>query len=111
MDEVEVDVEEVGRAVAALRDHVAVPDLLAQCVAHGVPRVLDRYRLLSHYLRRMFCLVEHSVSGVGVIDKALLLVGAAESGPRPLAELDRALALDIRDEATLASVIPEDIAG
>src|SRR5699024_1476294 len=40
----------------------------------------------SHELRRQYCLMDNS-SGVGVLDKASLVLGALEAGPMTLAQL------------------------
>ena len=74
--EVQVDVEQVGLALGAAHD-VGVPDLLGERAAHGTPArsVTLRCRgLASHMSRRQYQCMDNS-SGVGVLDKAALVLG------------------------------------
>ena len=90
VDEVEVDVEQVG--LTRRRPHdVLVPDLLGNRPAHDHPPRAPlsngtQHRLASHDLRRQYCHMDNG-SGVGVLDKAALVLTALESGPATLAGL------------------------
>ena len=78
VDEVEVDVEQVGFAVA-LVDDVAVPDLLGQGprpLAHVCVTFDLRW---SHDVGLISRPVEPTVTGVGVIDKAARILAAVEA--------------------------------
>ena len=92
VDQVEVDVEEVGLPLAGA-DDVLVPDLLGQRAGHalsssGRSRWCPRaYRLAIHNPRRQYCHMDNTSSGVGVLDKAALVLTALESGPATLAGL------------------------
>ena len=97
MDEVQVDVEEVGFTAPRGRrpDQVLVPDLLGQGPAHDSSSLLDvapTLQLASHDLRRQYCHMD-TTSGVGVLDKAALVLTALESGPATLAGLVTATGL------------------
>src|SRR3954451_9546273 len=62
-----------------------VPDLLRHGTGH-VFRPPCESHLLFQYVRRQYRLVEQS-SGVGVIDKAVLVLASLEPGPAALADL------------------------
>ena len=79
MHQVEVDVEEVRLAVTLAYDVVG-PDLLGQGSSH------EPTSLASHDARRQYHFVDNT-SGVGVLDKAALVLTALESGPATLAAL------------------------
>ena len=97
MDQVEIDEEEVGLAVGAAYD-VLVPDLLGQGLAHDECSFATRLEVVHsidlpiHNLRRQYCHMDNS-SGVGVLDKAALVLTALESGPATLAGLVTATGL------------------
>src|SRR5262249_52004927 len=77
----QIDVQEVGFA-NGLADQVPVPHLLRHCprVCHG---------LISHSEIESRSMGE-SVSGVGVLDKVITILGALEAGPLSLNELTEA---------------------
>ena len=101
--EVEVDEEQVRLALGRA-DDVVVPDLLAQCLAHGpspfvvtaplptLPPVRAVSRLAFQHPRRQYQGMDNS-SGVGVLDKAALVLSALETGPTTLAGLVSATGL------------------
>src|SRR5580704_2674306 len=81
VDEVEVDIEQVGLAFRATH-HVGVPDLLGERTAHH-----------AHYFRLRLACRDGSIhsmnnsSGVGVLDKTISVLSALEDGPASLAQL------------------------
>ena len=90
--EVQVDVEQVGLALGSAH-HVRVPDLLRQraCPWASVAllgRLLTRACRACRLsmVRRQYQDMDNS-SGVGVLDKAALVLGALEAGPSTLAGL------------------------
>ena len=104
VDQVEVDVEKVGLPRRA-PDDVLVPDFLGKGPAHDLssascsttcgaalrlgPRLDLRgcpTRLAIHIVRRHYQSMDNS-SGVGVLDKAALVLSALEAGPATLAGL------------------------
>ena len=84
VQQVQVDVEQVGLALGAAHD-VRVPDLLRQRASHGDVLSALRPALVVALASRI---VETAVSphgqlysGVGVLDKAALVLAALEAGP------------------------------
>ena len=62
-------------------------------------------KLASHIVKSTFCNVELSVSGVGVIDKAALVLGAVEDGGASLNELVERTGLSRATAHRLASAL------
>jgi DNA-binding IclR family transcriptional regulator len=90
--EVEVDVEKIRLTVCA-PDDVLVPHLLGHCAAHVDLRcAFLRLGLASRDTRRQYQVMDNS-SGVGVLDKAAVVLAALESGPATLAGLVQATGL------------------
>ena len=98
VDQVQVDEEEVGLTLGAA-DDVLVPDFFRQRPAHirilsASFHMLNRPQearprppyFASHSTRRQYYNMDNS-SGVGVLDKAALVLAALESGPATLAGL------------------------
>ena len=106
VEQVEVDVEEVGLPLGPTH-HVRVPHLLGQCSCHVLPPSPPSWRrlvgsrhgdwcartshaggheLASQAMRRQYQCMDNS-SGVGVLDKAAIVLGALEAGPSTLAQL------------------------
>ena len=98
MDQVQVDEEEVGLTLGAA-DDVLVPDFFRQRLAHILfplcvvshterpkQRGVRPPYFASHSPRRQYYNMDNS-SGVGVLDKAALVLAALESGPATLAGL------------------------
>jgi DNA-binding IclR family transcriptional regulator len=81
MDKVKVNVKEVRLAVFTA-DHMLLPDLLRE----GGAQFCFPSRLASRIPRRQYRTMDNS-SGVGVLDKAALVLGALEAGPATLASL------------------------
>ena len=88
--EVQIDVEQVRLALGPAYD-VGLPDLLGQRSRHGSLPV-RRAILASRRLRRQYRYMDNS-SGVGVLDKAAIVLGALEAGPASLASLVAATGL------------------
>ncbi len=92
VDQVEVDVEQVGFSRRRI-DDVAVPDLLCQgsgAVSHFASLGGDRVGLpveLSHIVRYGSQPMEPTVSGVGVLDKSVRVLNCVGEEKRTLAEL------------------------
>src|SRR5690606_4191484 len=93
--EVEVDVEEVRGPVVTASHDVLRPHLLRQGLAHTlldhlsvrpVCGGLPACGLASHPPRRQYRPMDKS-SGVGVLDKAAVVLSALEAGPATLAQL------------------------
>ena len=85
--EVQVDVEQVGLALGPSHD-VRLPDLLGQRACHRDALL----GLASQPMRRQYRYMDNS-SGVGVLDKAAIVLGALEAGPASLAALVQATGL------------------
>jgi len=83
MHEVQVDVQEIGRALFAY-DDVLVPDLLRQRETHDPSG--GSSDLTSRIVRHQYHFMDKS-SGVGVLDKAALVLSALEGAPLSLAGL------------------------
>jgi DNA-binding IclR family transcriptional regulator len=58
------------------------PDFLGQCLAHD-----SSEKLASQIMRWHYQIVDKKNSGVGVIDKAVRILNALESGPKSLSQL------------------------
>ena len=88
VDQVEVDEEQIRLALGR-PDDVVVPDLLAQRLAHD-PTALSfasvSAKLAFQHPRRQYQGMDNT-SGVGVLDKAALVLSALETGPTTLAGL------------------------
>jgi DNA-binding IclR family transcriptional regulator len=110
VNEMQIDEEQVGLTVSGSYD-VVVPHLLAQCLAHGdwsllipVPTICHAgaqlipatdkliFALAFQHPRRQYQGMDNS-SGVGVLDKAALVLSALETGPTTLAGLVAATGL------------------
>ena len=106
VDEVEVDVQQVGFARRGVH-HVSFPHLLRQCLrpmaclGHG-----DSWCLVPrpNYWDTDSCDMD-IVTGVGVLDKAMTILGAIESGPRSLGELQAATGLPRATAHRLAAAL------
>ena len=93
MDEVEVDVEEVGLSLRRCRTTCSSQTFSARVLpmtlllaSSMLRRSVSTVQLASHDLRRQYCHMDNT-SGVGVLDKAALVLTALESGPATLAGL------------------------
>src|SRR5690606_26973729 len=115
VEQLEVDVQQVRFAVLSTTDHMIRPHLFregprhddpslrpwsgaAACSAASGVRTLDSWcagarcdALASHSIRRQYRSMdntpEENGSGVGVLDKAAVVLGALEAGPATLAQL------------------------
>ena len=97
VDQVQVDEQEIGLTRGAA-DDMFVPDFLRQRFAHirfpsasfHILNTLHCTRkppyVVSHSTRRQYYIMDNT-SGVGVLDKAALVLAALESGPATLAGL------------------------
>ena len=94
VNQVQIDVEQVRFPVRRAHD-VRIPDLFTQCLAHcgeQLPSAGHRPRLAFQHSRRQYQDMDNS-SGVGVLDKAALVLSALETGPTTLAGLVSATGL------------------
>ena len=110
MDEMQIDEQKIGLTVSGSYD-VVIPHLLAQCLAHGADLSLSPFprsatlsmgripatgklifALAFQHPRRQYQGMDNS-SGVGVLDKAALVLSALETGPTTLAGLVAATGL------------------
>src|SRR5690606_14468603 len=87
VDQVEIDIEEVRLTLGAAYD-VLFPDLPSERSPHfcGPSGRIYLLGLASRIARLQYRNMDNS-SGVGVLDKAALVLGALEAGPATLAGL------------------------